>query len=118
MVCHDWSVSRADRLRRRIERKEAKGYTAAFGHELNVPVVDGDQWVGQEEAAARLGVSGLRVGWLLSSGRLGMAHDIGGRAGVTRSSVEAEFRRRSGAGPFRRLCILGDDLLRGLVRGI
>jgi hypothetical protein len=70
------------------------------------PVTSGD-FLSQHDAAKVLGVSVLRVGWLIACAHLDPADGPSGEAGVTVASVEREALWRTNA-------TLGERLRRGI----
>jgi len=66
------------------------------------PVAAGD-FLSQYDAAKILGVSVLRVGWLIACENLDPADGPSGEAGVTVASVECEARWRANATVGQRL---------------
>lgn len=91
------------------------GYLAAFSSARRVD--DGD-WVSQFDAADRLGVSMMRIGFLTQNGRLEPVHSATGKGGVLRATVEREAVRRAGAGRLKRAWLLLMDAGRSLAKGI
>lgn len=102
----------AHRRRRALERQQ-KGYPAALGF----PSVPDQEWVGQLDAAERLGVSLVRLAFLIQSGQLEPVHNVARHAGVSRRSLERQERRRVGAGLARRAWIFAVDCVHSLARG-
>jgi hypothetical protein len=49
-----------------------------------------EEWLSQYEAAQKLGISMVRVGWRILGGYLTPAHNSKNEAGVTRMSVELD----------------------------
>ena len=60
----------------------------------------------QFDAADRIGVSMVRIGFLVQSGHLEPVHNAAGQAGVSRETVERETAHRADAGPIRRAWLL------------
>jgi hypothetical protein len=84
----------------------------------HVPTVEDEHWISQLESADVLGVSVMRVGFLIQSGQLEPVHNTEGQAGVSTASVEREAHRRDGAGLVRRIGLAVSDALRSIGRGV
>jgi hypothetical protein len=65
--------------------------------------VSDDEWSSQLEAAAALGISLYRVGYVIATGNLEAAENPAGEAGVTRGSLDREIAWRREAGSWSRL---------------
>ena len=108
-------MSRAQRRYAKTVERQDRGYSGPL---RNVQRVVDSDWMSQFEAAEMLGVSLLRVGFLIQGLSLEPAHNEAGQAGVTVKSVHRERQRRADAGPLRRAAILIRDVARSLVRGL
>jgi hypothetical protein len=106
---------RRHRLNRTVERQD-KGYPEPL--RSLVPTVEDEHWTSQFEAADVLGLSLMRIGFLIQSGQLEPVHNAAGQAGVSTASVKRETHRRGGAGPVRRFLLATLDVLRSLARGL
>ena len=102
------------RYRKAVERQN-RGYPAALSC---ARTVDDGGWVSQFEAADRLGVSMMRIGFLIQNGRLDPVHSASGQAGVLSETVEREAARRADAGPVKRVWLLLMDAARTLANSI
>ena len=100
--------------RKAVERQN-RGYPAPFS---SARAVDDGGWFSQFDAADRLGVSMMRIGFLIQNGRLEAVHNASGQGGVLRATVEREAARRADAGPMRRVWLLLMDIGRSLAHGI
>ena len=107
-------TSRAERRREKAIERQNRGYYAGPLAET----VEDDQWVSQFDAAEILGISLLRVGFLIQGGRLEPVHNPSRQAGVSRQTVKRERQRRADAGALRRAWLFAADVARGLWRGL
>jgi hypothetical protein len=81
------------------EERAKRGYPERVGARS----VSDDEWSSQFEAAAALGISLYRVGYVIATGNLEAAENPAGEAGVTRGSLHREIAWRREAGPWSRL---------------
>lgn len=105
------TFSAESRRKKAIERQDR-------GYGLLAETVEDEQWVSQFDAADILGISLMRVGFLIQGGRLEPVHNPSGQAGVSRQTVERERQRRADAGALRRAWLFAADVARSLWRGL
>ncbi|MEU3499269.1 DNA-binding protein [Streptomyces hundungensis] len=92
-----------------------KKYPSVMKLWQNAPIsVSSEEWVSQSKAAEVLGISGLRIGYLVSCGHLQPAENERGSAGVTLSSLNAEKEWRVTASKRAKAARLVKDVLRSL----
>lgn len=108
-------MSEGTRRQRKAVGRQNRGYPAAL---RSARTVDDNDWISQFDAADRIGVSIVRVGFLIQGGRLEPVHNAAGQAGIFKETVEREATRRDGAGALKRAWFLLADAGRSLARGI
>ena len=106
--------SRADRRRAAESHREQNGYPSSW----QVDAVADDEWTSQRDAAESLGVSMGRIAFLVQARTLTPVNGPTGRAGVSKSSVNALASQRRRTGPIRRAWTLVSDSVRSVVRGV
>jgi hypothetical protein len=82
---------------------DGRNVTRRYPARLNAVLAERPLWVSQHAAADELGVGLLRVGFLVSKGRLIAAETAAREMGVTRESLDGELRWRRTSTRWQRL---------------
>jgi len=83
-----------ERRRARAIARQDRGYPAGW----NVRSIDDDEWMSQFDAADALGVSHLRLAFMIGARRIEPTHNSQNQAGVAAHSVRQERERRDATG--------------------
>ncbi len=75
------------------------------------PIVKNSEWISEEGAAKKLGISRLHLEFILTNQHLDPAKNTNGEKGVTRKSLAREMRWRNKASGFQKARRLIGDVL-------